>query len=90
MGNNARNGKPSVKVVIADNDDWHGLYIDGKLVKQDHRIEPKDVLKALGVEYYSLEVDGEWFAFGAGNTFPENIKNVQFNATPAEIKKATK
>lgn len=86
MGTNARNAK--VKVVIADADDWKGLYINGKLIKQDHRIEPRDILTALGVEHFKLDVDSEWM--DGRSHLPEDLDEVQFNATPAEIKKATK
>lgn len=65
-----------MKVTIVDSDDWKALYIDGKLVTQDHRIENKDILKALGVDFEIVEPDSEWFE--DKSHFPETLDEVEY------------
>lgn len=54
-----------MRVTIATNyDDWEGIYVDGKLKYQTHRITAQDVLEVLGVDFTEAEVDNEWLASG--------------------------
>jgi len=48
------------RVVLIELDNWQGLYIDGKLVYQDHRIEAYTLFK------YVLE-EGTWRTKWADN-----------------------
>jgi hypothetical protein len=36
-------------VVIVDGDEWQGLYVDGVLKCEDHRLRVDEVLDALGI-----------------------------------------
>lgn len=38
-------------IVIRETDDWMALYIDGKLVEQNHSISLRDGLDLLGITY---------------------------------------
>lgn len=44
------------EVTIANFDDWQGIYIDGKLIYENHDLSYKDVLNALKYSYETLEV----------------------------------
>jgi len=47
-------------VFVNDNSgDWMGLYVDGKLVSENHSLEPDDVLSLLGIEHSSRWIDME-------------------------------
>lgn len=54
------------KVVLVEGDDWEGLYIDGKLKKEDHMLIAEAVLDTLGVEYEYVwvKIGGHWEAWG--------------------------
>ena len=39
------------------NDDWLGVYIDRKLVYQDHTIDPDVLLRKIGVKFNQHQVD---------------------------------
>ena len=53
-------------IVLVYSEDWMMLYIDGKMVFQDHSIEPEDLLTILGIPYkltglrFTAYQDGEW------------------------------
>ena len=53
------NGKT---VTYARGDDWEGLYIDGKLVLEDHSIDVRDILEAVGFKIKTVWVDLDWLA----------------------------
>lgn len=46
---------PSVHLVYMD--DWQALYVDGKLVLENHSLRAKDILKAIGVEFQALHLE---------------------------------
>jgi hypothetical protein len=48
------------KIAIVDGDDWKGLYIDGKLVTENHQLSIYDILDAIGVKYKYVPVDEDW------------------------------
>jgi len=62
-----------VDIVYAD--DWEGLYINGKLVMEEHSLSTASIFEALGVEYDLFEADVEWLA-DRGNLPPkfEDVK----------------
>lgn len=69
-----------MEVVQAMGDDWNGLFINGKLVMEDHHLKMKDVQAAmkaagaLGVEIEFAEVDMDWM-WEVGS-FPSDISEV--------------
>ena len=69
-----------MKVVYAQADDWEGLFINGQLITEDHKLKPRDIqsiLKdnnALGVEMEFKNVDLDWM-YDIGS-FPSNIDEV--------------
>lgn len=63
------------KITFVDGDDWEGLYINNKLVLENHSLRISDVLKALGIKYESIIADDEWLA-SCGN-LPENLADVK-------------
>lgn len=67
----------SKKVVFVSGDDWEGLYIDGKLVLENHSLEPRQVLDKLGIKYERRDADAEWLA-DTGN-LPQDLKDVEFD-----------
>ena len=51
------------KMALFWGEDWEGLYIDGKLVYENHHIEAHDVIRILeerGMEAAAIEVDDDW------------------------------
>jgi hypothetical protein len=70
--------KMGKRVDFVDGDDWEGLYIDGKLVLQDHSISAWEVIKLLAFEhiepggYHFADLD--WLMNNSG--LPENIEDV--------------
>lgn len=61
-------------VLASDPDgNWEGLYIDGKLVAEGHRLDLWTVLKALGVELGSQQAT---FDGSVGHKCPQELKDV--------------
>lgn len=52
----------SRKITIVDADDWVGIYIDGKLVTEDHSFNERQTMDALDIEYDRVYADSEWLA----------------------------
>ncbi len=48
------------RIVLVRADDWKGLYLDGKLVEEGHRVDTIDVLHALGIEARQVWANDEW------------------------------
>lgn len=63
------------KIVIVSGDDWEGLYIDGKIVDQGHRLRLEEVLRLLGFDVDCKEADNEWLE-QYGN-LPDKLKDVK-------------
>lgn len=70
--------KPHITIVSND-DDWEGLYIDGKLFTQDHSLSAEDILRAMR----SLNLITTEDKFGTpaltGYCFPEKLEHVQYD-----------
>lgn len=62
-------------VIVSNGDDWEGLYIDGKLVTENHRLSPRDVLNALGLTLERKHVSTEYLG-GEVVSLPQNIKEI--------------
>jgi hypothetical protein len=77
-----------MKVVQAQGDDWNGLFIDGRLVMEDHRLKTKDIQAAmkdagvLGTEIQFKEVDMDWM-YEVGS-FPINMSEVVWDEEDVE------
>lgn len=50
----------NIALVSSLDGDWHGLYVDGQLAAQSHSLRPRDILKALGIEFRDLIAQQEW------------------------------
>jgi hypothetical protein len=60
--------------IVTNEDDWEGLYIDGKIAVQDHKLRVEDVLDALGICAESVTCDYDWL-FDQGY-LPSDLKDV--------------
>lgn len=47
-------------ITLVRGDDWQGLYVDGRLVNEGHRILEEDFARALGVEVTFQRADEGW------------------------------
>jgi hypothetical protein len=59
-----------MEIVFATNDDdWEGLYINGKLVSEGHKLSFGDFAEAFGISYakVSVEIDG---------SLPQNLNDL--------------
>jgi len=62
-------------VFVTSNCDWEGLYINGKLVMENHMLDLRDVLKRLDIKCDFIEADDEWlFEHGV---LPKNLSDVK-------------
>ncbi len=61
-------------IVIATFDDWHGIYVDGKLEYENHSLQHRDVLEALKIEYTSIEVPMDELDMGH---LPETVEELR-------------
>ena len=71
--------------ILADNeDDWRGLYINGKLAAEGHSLPTKQILRLLREaklnDYETRVVDADWL-YELGN-LPENISEVKWAPPP--------
>ena len=46
-----------MEVVVANFDDWQGIYVDGKLKYENHSLHYRDILEAIGQDFENLQVD---------------------------------
>ena len=52
---------PAPKITIVSNgDDWEGLYLDGVLFEEDHKIRVRHLAEALDLEIETVEVSPRW------------------------------
>lgn len=54
--------------VHGDDGDWEGIYVDGKLLREDHSLEPDDVLSVLGIDY-----EVHWIDMEDGSRLPKDL-----------------
>lgn len=62
------------KVALVHGDDWMGMYVDGKLVAQNHSLSPADILEALNISYTDYGADNEWL--DEKGTLPLNFSDI--------------
>ncbi len=64
------------KVVFAtSNDGWEGIYVNGELKVQGHRLEVTDAFRAAGLDFDRIEVDDEWLF--KVRQLPDQFKDVR-------------
>lgn len=64
------------ELVMIEGDDWEGLYKDGELIDQGHRLEVKNVLRGLGYKIDATYLEeNEWEAIG--NSCPRTLDEVK-------------
>jgi hypothetical protein len=65
-----------MKKVVVQGDDWCGLYVDGKLVYENHSIPLRELAKHLGFEI--LDAGGEDAFEPYGYRCPETLAGFKF------------
>ena len=77
MGTWKEEGRDNITdIAIVDNeDDWIGLYINGRLVLEGHELNLYAVLGLLKIQYEKILPDYDWL-YEQG-TLPEDIMEVQ-------------
>lgn len=63
------------KLVFIVGDDWEGMYQDGVLVQEGHRLRISDVLRQLNVPYLRFSADQEWLE--SRGSLPRNLNGVK-------------
>ncbi len=63
------------KLTFVGADDWEGLYINDKLVMENHSLDIFKVLNAIGIDYKFIFADDEWM--GEQGSLPEKLKDVK-------------
>lgn len=63
------------KITFVDGDDWEGMYIDGKLIIENHVLSVPEVLEKSGLEYDEVFADQDWLA--EHGSLPEKLKDVK-------------
>lgn len=56
----------TIKLVHSEEGDWTGLYRDGELLVQDHRLTVEDVLEALEINFAVEQVLSQEYLNDAG------------------------
>lgn len=64
------------KITIVSTSDWTGIYKNGELIDQDHSLDVKSVLKAMGLDVTSHGIDDDVLV-DHGYGFPENLSDIQ-------------
>ncbi len=72
--------KPKVAIVSSTEGDWEGIYIDGVMKRENHRLSANLVLFLLAelgvIEFEDYECDADWLD-QAGASLPENFSDVE-------------
>jgi len=69
-----RDWEDNVSVVLLQADDWQGLYVDGKLVLEEHRIAPRDIAQHTpGFEAHFVSEEQDRLMSEKGIGFPESL-----------------
>lgn len=63
-----------MRVVIANFDDWKGIYVDGELKFENHNINFRDFLQTLKIDAEIIEVDMEELDWGR---YPETEEELR-------------
>lgn len=72
--------KKKDEVILATNgDDWEGLYVNGKLVTEDHKIRLQDLAVALKLNFKRVEFNSDWLLHKMGGGLPEDVKDLKIS-----------
>ena len=63
-----------VKLLFADEGDWVGLYVDGKLVDQGHTLSANQILDAVKIEHEEVGME---FAANGWRSCPPTYAEVE-------------
>lgn len=61
-------------IAFVKGEDWCALYLDGKLVKENHSLGPEEVLDELGLSYQIIEATE--YLYEAGSA-PDDLQEVK-------------
>jgi hypothetical protein len=64
-------------LVLYDNEEWVGLYSDGKLLDEGHSISMLEFCDLVDIPLTIKTADEDWLCSEGG--FPDNIKDVKEN-----------
>lgn len=53
-----------MRITVTNFDDWQGIYVNGELKYENHRLNARDILEAIGAEYNYVELDMEELDIG--------------------------
>ena len=67
--------KAMPKIDFVSVDDWTALYFDGKMVTQDHSLDPEHVLELLGIKFESHWLDDVWDYYE--DEMPDNLEDLR-------------
>lgn len=62
-------------ITFVSGDDWQGLYLDGELIEEGHRVDVADVLCHLGFACEQIYADNQWLA--ERGSLPENRNDIK-------------
>lgn len=67
----------SVVVLVTNHDDWEALYINGKAVIQEHKIQRSDLVRYC-LEYNTMycEVSASYEELEMSGRYPDNLNDI--------------
>lgn len=68
--------KPKLVMVSSASGDWEGLYVDGVLKAEGHRVRTDEVLAILGIKIEEKECEEDWLE--SRGEFPVKLSEVKF------------
>lgn len=67
------NNKGKITFLWSEGGDWVGVYLDGKLLQEGHKVNARELVIDLGYEQEYIEKSDGWFNKNGGHC-PEEIK----------------
>ncbi len=67
------------QIVLINSEDYEGLYLNGKLIREAHCLEADMVLTALGIDHKQ-----HWVDVKDGHRLPHELKDLTLPKTEAE------
>ncbi len=62
-------------IIVSNGDNWEGVYIDDKLISQDHSLRVDVILEALGYKIEDVLTEEGWLE--DQGYLPENLEDVK-------------
>ncbi len=62
-------------VLVTNYSDWEGLYKDGELVLEGHRVSREDIFNLLGINYDVVEAAEGWIE--SRGSLPQKLSDVE-------------